>query len=250
MKLKKFLEFKKSDIDPVIKSFKLQDELNPKIWDGFDINTEVREKLLEIAQDFYNSLELDADVKDITLTGSLSNYNWSKYSDFDLHILIDFKDVNEDVELVKKLVDASKNVWNKDNDIKIEGYDVEVYIQDISEKHRSTGVFSLLNNKWNIKPKKVDFEIDEEMIKEKGSNIMSMVDDLEKESDSMDYEKVKTNVKKIWEKVKKLRQSALEEEGEYGVGNLVFKLLRRNGYIGKLMKLRKEAYEKKFESKC
>lgn len=249
MKLKKFLEFKKSDLDPVIKSFKLQDELNPKIWDGFDINSEVREKLLEIAQDFYNGLELDADVKDITLTGSLSNYNWSKYSDFDLHILIDFKDVNDDVELVKKLVDASKNVWNKDNDIKIEGYDVEVYIQDISEKHRSTGVFSLLNNKWNIKPKRVDFEIDEEMIIEKGSNIMSMIDDLEKESDSMDYEEVKVNVKKIWEKVKKLRQSALEEDGEYGVGNLVFKLVRRNGYIGKLMKLRKEAYEKKFESK-
>lgn len=250
MKLKKFLEFKKSDLDPVIKSFKLQDELNPKIWDGFDINSEVREKLLEIAQDFYNGLELDADVKDITLTGSLSNYNWSKYSDFDLHILIDFKDVNDDVELVKKLVDASKNVWNKDNDIKIEGYDVEVYIQDISEKHRSTGVFSLLNNKWNIKPKRVDFEIDEEMIIEKGSNIMSMIDDLEKESDSMDYEEVKVNVKRIWEKVKKLRQSALEEEGEYGVGNLVFKLLRRNGYIGKLMKLRKKAYEKKFEGKC
>lgn len=249
MKLKKFLEFKKSDLDPVIKSFKLQDGLNPKIWDEFDINPEVREKLLEIAHDFYNSLELDADVKDITLTGSLSNYNWSKYSDFDLHILIDFKDVSDDVDLVKKLVDASKNLWNKDNDIKIEGYDVEVYIQDINEKHRSTGVFSLLNNKWNIKPKKLDFEIDEEMIEEKGSNIMSMIDDLEKESDSMDYEKVKSNVKKIWEKVKKLRQSSLEEEGEYGVGNLVFKLVRRNGYLGKLMKLRKEAYEKKFESK-
>ena len=248
MKLKSFLEFKKSDIDPVIKSFKLQDELNPKIWDDPNkINSDIREKLLEISDNFYSGLELEADVKDITLTGSLSNYNWSKYSDFDLHILIDFKDVNDDVELVKKLVDASKDVWNKSHDIKIEGYDVEVYIQDINEKHRSTGVFSLLNDKWNIKPKRVDFEIDEEMIRDKGETIMRMIDDLETDSDDLDYEKVKERVKKIWEKVKKLRQSALEEEGEFGTGNLVFKLLRRNGYIGKLMDIRKGSYEKKFE---
>ena len=31
MKLQKFLEFKKSDLDPV-KSFRIQDELNPKVW--------------------------------------------------------------------------------------------------------------------------------------------------------------------------------------------------------------------------
>jgi hypothetical protein len=67
------------------------------------MNREVREQLLQIANDFYQQTDIDADIKDIILTGSLANYNWSeKYSDYDLHILIDFKDVSDDVELVKK----------------------------------------------------------------------------------------------------------------------------------------------------
>ena len=108
MKIEKYFEFVQADLEPV-KSFHLKDELNPKVWDGFEIDEEVREDLLRIAEDFYTSTTLDADVKDIVLTGSLSNYNWSeKYSDYDLHILIDFKKVNEDVELVKKYVDEKK----------------------------------------------------------------------------------------------------------------------------------------------
>ena len=144
MKLNKYLEFVSSDLEPV-KSFRLKDDLNPKLWTDFEINEEVKEDLLKIASDFYSSTDLNADVKDIVLTGSLANYNWSeKYSDYDLHILINFKDVDDNVVLVKKFVDSAKNIWNKDHDIRIKGYEVEVYIQDISEPHKSTGIFSLL----------------------------------------------------------------------------------------------------------
>ena len=51
---------------------------------------------------------------------------------------------------------------------------------------------------------------------------------------------------KIWKKIKNFRQSGLEE-GEFGLGNLVFKLLRRNNYISKVMNLKKMAYEKQFK---
>ena len=143
MKLNKYLEFVSSDLEPV-KSFRLKDDLNPKLWTDFEINEEVKEDLLKIASDFYSSTDLNADVKDIVLTGSLANYNWSeKYSDYDLHILINFKDVDDNVVVVKKFVDSAKNIWNKDHDIRIKGYEVEVYIQDISEPHKSTGIFSL-----------------------------------------------------------------------------------------------------------
>jgi hypothetical protein len=245
--MKKYFEFVQADLEPV-KSFHLKDELNPKIWNRFEINEEVREDLLRIAQDFYTSTTLEADVKDIVLTGSLSNYNWSeKYSDYDLHILIDFTKVNEDVELVKKYVDAAKNNFNKDHDIHIKGYEVEVYIQDISEEHKASGIFSLLNNKWIVKPKKIDFEPDEEQIKEKGKSVMMLVDDLEDEVDEDKYEKFIEKVNKVWEKIKNYRKSGLESEGgEFSTGNLVFKLLRRNNYIGKIMRLKKEAYDKQF----
>ena len=248
MKLIKYFEFNQSDLDAV-KSFRIKDELNPKIWTDFEINSEVREDLLKIAQDFYGSTDLQADVDDIILTGSLSNYNWSeKYSDYDLHILIDFSQVNESVELVKKYADSVKKIWNDEHDIKIKGYEVEVYIQDVSEPHTSTGVFSLLNNKWKVKPERVKFEPDENMIEEKGKSVMMLVDDLEEEVDEDKYESFLEKLQKVWDKVKNYRKSGLESEGgELSLGNLVFKLLRRNGYIEKIMKLKKKSYDKQFK---
>lgn len=247
MKLNKYLEFVSSDLEPV-KSFRLKDDLNPKLWTNFEINEEVKEDLLKIASDFYSSTDLNADVKDIVLTGSLANYNWSeKYSDYDLHILINFKDVDDNVELVKKFVDSAKNIWNKDHDIRIKGYEVEVYIQDISEPHKSTGIFSLLKDKWIVRPEKVDVEPDEDMIKEKAKSIMMAIDDIEDEVDEDKYEAFIEKIDKVWNKVKDYRKSGLDSEGgEFSTGNFVFKLLRRNGYISKIMSLKKESYDKQF----
>lgn len=248
MKLVKYFEFNQQDLE-ASKSFRVKDELNPKIWDDFKIDDEVREDLLKIAQDFYASTDLEADVEDIVLTGSLANYNWSeKYSDYDLHILIDFTNVNDAVELVKKYVDSAKSVWNKEHDIKIKGYEVEVYIQDVSEPHKSTGVFSLLNNKWNVKPEEFDFEPDEDMIAEKGKSVMMMVDDLEEQVDEDKYDTFIEKVQKVWEKVKNYRKSGLESEGgELSMGNLVFKFLRRNGYVGKIIDLKRKSYDNQFK---
>jgi len=248
MRFKKFEEFEQKDLEP-IKSFYLKDELNPKLWDNFELDEEVRENLLQIAQDFHNSTELEAEIKDIILTGSLANYNWSeKYSDYDLHILIDFDDVDDNVELVKKFADGAKKNWNDEHDIKIKGYEVEVYIQDIDEPHKSSGVFSLLKNKWKVRPEKVEFVPDEEAIAEKAKSIMMAVDTIEEQVDEDKYSAFKEKIDKVWKKVKKQRQSGLEEGGEFGLGNLVFKLLRRNGYVGKIMDLKRYAYDKQFES--
>jgi hypothetical protein len=246
--MRKYFEFVQADFEPV-KSFHLKDELNPKIWTDFEIDEGVREDLLRIAQDFYNSTTLEADVKNVVLTGSLSNYNWSeKYSDYDLHILIDFRDVNEDIELVKKYVDAAKNNFNKEHDIHIKGYEVEVYIQDISEEHNASGMFSLLKNKWIIKPKKIEFVPNDEEIREKGKSVMMLVDDIVKDVDKDEYDDFNEKIKKVWDKIKNYRKSGLDSEGgEFSLGNLVFKLLRRNGYIEKVMKLKRYAYDKQFK---
>ena len=248
MKVNKYFEFVQSDLEP-IKSFYIKDDLNPKLWNNFELDGEVREKLIKIAQDFYISTELKADVKDIILTGSLSNYNWSeKYSDYDLHILIDFDDVDDNVELVKKFTDAAKKNWNDEHDIKIKGYEVEVYIQDIDESHKSSGVFSLLNNKWNVRPEKVEFEPDEDALREKAKSVMMSVDDLEDEVDEDKYEAFVEKIQKVWDKVKNYRKSGLESEGgELSIGNLVFKLLRRNNYITKIMDMKKKAYDNQFK---
>lgn len=255
MYLKIFNEFKKSDLDPV-KSFKLQDDLNPKVWNRLKIEESVRENLLSIGNDFYSGSDLKADVIDIILCGSLCNYNWSeKYSDYDLHIIINYTDINKDLELVEKLCDLSKKQWNQLHNIKIKGYDVEVAIQDEKDlKHsidsgRMGGVYSLLNDTWIKRPTKVNFTPDESLISEKGKTIMMEVDDIQEMVKELSYTEVKDRIKKVWEKIKKLRERSLEEEGEFGIGNLVFKLLRRSNYLGKIMKLKQMAYDNQFESK-
>ena len=73
--------------------------LNKKFWSEdkkFDPN--VRDKLLSITKDFITNLDLDGvKVYDITLTGSNSNFNYNRYSDLDVHVLIDLDDINDDL---------------------------------------------------------------------------------------------------------------------------------------------------------
>lgn len=247
MKLIKYLEFVQSDLEPV-KSFHIKDELNPKVWEDSKMISDVKKQLLEIANDFYEGADIDADIQDIILTGSLANFNWSeKYSDYDLHILIDFKDVSDDVELVKKFVDGARKIFNDNYDLKIEGYEVEVYIQDIEEPHTSTGVYSVLKDKWLVKPKMIDFELDEDAVKDKARSVMIRISDLEKEVGEVKHDKFIEKVNKVWEKIKNFRKSGLAEQGgEFSIGNITFKLLRRNGYIGKIMDMKKKSYEKQF----
>ena len=108
--------FKKKDLLTPgfdLSSFKPQKQLHPKVWINGKLNSRVRLRLLDIADDFIASLEVDwVKPDDIILTGSLANYNWSKFSDFDLHILIDFKKVDDRTNFVKDYFDSKKSLWN------------------------------------------------------------------------------------------------------------------------------------------
>ncbi len=97
----------------IIDSFSIRDTLNPKVWENpKDPNKatmvpKVREALLRIAEEFIDYLGEDIFVDDIVLTGSLANFNWSEYSDFDLHIHIDLKQFGKDSDLYKEWWKAS-----------------------------------------------------------------------------------------------------------------------------------------------
>ena len=66
------------DVD--LNSFELQDRLSD-IWekDGA-LNLKVRDKLLDIADDFWDTIEIDwVEPEAILLVGSICNYNWSVF---------------------------------------------------------------------------------------------------------------------------------------------------------------------------
>jgi predicted nucleotidyltransferase len=232
----------KSKDKKIVKSFKPKDELSPQIFDGDKMREDVRKRLLEIADDFIESFGVEFFIHDIVLTGSLANFNWSNFSDVDLHILIDYKESEYRFELVKEFFDAKKSVWNEKHDIKIKGYNVEVYVQDLDEPHISSGVYSILHDKWLLKPEKDIANVDDRKILEKGEEYAKRIDDLMK---IKDIDNILPKIESLRLKLKEFRQGGLESGGEYSYENLVYKLLRRNGYIEKLLKLKIYITDKK-----
>jgi len=214
------------------------DTLNPNIWDNLELKPEIKEKLLQIGKDFYSDTETDAPLKDVLFVGSLANYNWSDTSDFDVHVVIDFKDVDENVELVEKLVNALKSKWNDEHDIHLKGHNVEVYIQDVTKENRSTGVYSLMQDKWLSEPKKENIEIDKEKIQEKYNDFVRKINSALK---AQDIDKLKSIIKDVYD----MRQAGLDKSGELSTENLVFKILRNRNYIEKLKQEIINLYDKK-----
>jgi hypothetical protein len=229
-----------------LSGFKIQDELNPKIWDKDQkMKSDVKKNLLKIADDYFGSLDLtEVDIEDVTITGSLANYNWSKYSDVDLHIVIDYNDLPMDMELVQDFLKSKSSNWNKEHDVKIYGYDVELYVQDIDEPHHSTGVYSILNNEWITKPQKKKISFNDKSVKDKSNILMDRIEDIYDEMGDVDNEETIKRVDKLTEKIKKMRQSGLESGGEFSVENIVFKVLRRNGMLDRLYDIKTVAYDK------
>ena len=229
----------------VLDSFDIQDTLAPEIWDGENLKPEVREQLLKIAQDFFDSLDLPPEVKlkDIKLTGSLANYNWSKFSDFDLHLVLDFADVDENEALLKEYFDAKKNAWNNTHDITIYGFPVEVYVENEGEKHTSSGLYSVLRDEWIITPSKQELRIDKDDITAKAETYISELEIIQNLYDKGQYKEVIDRVDKVKEKLKNMRASGLEKGGEYSVENLVFKSLRRFDIIEQLNDLKTQSYD-------
>lgn len=232
----------------IIQSFIVKDELCPEI---FEIKKEhlmkdsIRNGLLDISQDFIDSCGIEFSIEDIILTGSLANYNWSDYSDVDLHILVNYDDL-KDKEVMEELFDAKKVVWNESHDVKIKGFDVEMYVQDSNEIHTASGIYSVLNHEWIVKPKKTNPMIDKSKIMEKANEYIQKIDRLIQLSKKQN---VLPQIKNLKDKIRKLRSAGLQKEGEFSYENLVYKLLRRNGYIEKLIDLKKEMVDKKLSIK-
>ena len=173
------IEVKKKD-KQIVKSFETKDILSDQIFEEtkghYVMRDEIKKRLLEISNDFIDSFGVEFFIHDVVLTGSLANYNWSQYSDVDLHILIDFEESKYEIKILKEFFDAKKNVWNEKHNIKIKGYDVEVYVQDVTEEHISSGVYSILNNNWIVEPKKDTPNIDDRKILEKGEEFAKKID--------------------------------------------------------------------------
>jgi hypothetical protein len=240
----------------IMKSFIPKDSLSLEIFNktknSYVIKEEIREKLLEITNAFLDFIGIDFFIYDIHFTGSLANYNWSNYSDLDIHILVDIDEFDSAKsnsivfhEIIKEFFELKKKAWAASNDITVKGFEVEFYVQDIDSPGVSTGVYSILNNDWVVEPKQIEsaFDLDDKKILEKSEEYGKLIDNLEKSAE--EGNDVIKQVDELKSKLKKFRQTGLEVGGEYSYENLTFKLLRRNGYIEKLFDIKTKVRNKK-----
>lgn len=230
----------------IIQSFFSKDELNSKIWDeNQKLKKEVREKLLQTANEFIDFIGVPLLIEDVIFTGSLANYNWSEYSDIDLHVVCDFIQFSDtELSLYEELFKVKKTIFNTNHDIKIFGYEVELYVQNASEAHFSSGVYSVLYDEWDVKPEKEDSNIDTKILKSKINHWKSQIDIVVDNATEKDIDEAREYIKKFKEKLKKYRSSGLKKEGEYSYENLVFKYLRRSDYLEKLFNLENNLLDK------
>jgi hypothetical protein len=142
-----------------------------------------------------------------------------------------------------------KAIFNKNHDIRIFGYETELYVESEDEAHFSSGVYSLLYDDWQNKPKKENVKIDTSLIKTKTNQWMDIIDGVIKNASDEPIDNARQLIKKYKDKLKKYRTCGLENQGEYSDENLVFKVLRRNGYIEKLFNFEDQYTDEKLTLK-
>jgi hypothetical protein len=219
---------------------KFNDQLNPRLWDNREhLRPEVQERLLEIADDFREFLGVtDLAIKDITISGSNAAYTYTPNSDIDLHLVVDMPDD----PVYRELFDAKKFQYNEQHDITIGGADVELYVQDADKPHISQGIYSLLTNDWLQVPRRVRSVVDDTSTRNKFESVGRQIERAIRSG----------NLKRITQladKIKRMRQTGLENHGEFGPENLAFKMLRSQGLIKQLYDARNAAKDKEFSLK-
>jgi predicted nucleotidyltransferase len=231
------------EVEP--ESFDTHDHLEPRLWsEDNELKPLVAKVLRKIAQNFIDDLPIEVNVEDIRLTGSLANYNWSNYSDVDLHIVVDFLEVDENIRLVKSFFDNVRARWNDTHHISVKGYDVEIYVENINEPHHAAGLYSLLNDEWIKKPKKYRNQIDFPTARRKADDFDFQINIVQNLIDAGEYKTALRNVERLKEKIRNMRRAGLEStQREFSVENIAFKILRRDGALDRLSDLKNSAYD-------
>jgi predicted nucleotidyltransferase len=203
--------------------------LNPLVWDVKNkLHEPIRKKLIVIAKKFLEDIEVPIDIENIYLTGSLCSYEWSEESDWDLHIIVSPEKGYCGEITVQDYFDTKSKLFNKEHDIYIKGYPVEVNLKEKEVLLKDKAVYDLIKDEWVAEPVHPETTLNSPEVLEKTKEMQIKIKNaIEQKADIKE-------LKALRDEIKNLRTKGLESDGEFSVGNLVFKNLRHSGYIGKL----------------
>lgn len=223
-------------------SLEAKETLSPDIWESDQLKVEVSDQLKQVASDFVDSMGIEVGVEDILLVGSMAGHNWSKHSDIDLHVVLNFDEISRDKELLRKYFRLAKSKWNTTYDIKIYGHDVEVYVEDIEDEHIPSAIYSLGRQEWISQIDSKELTIDYEGVTKKVNEKINEIDELQLLYTKGEYKGAFELGGRLRSKIRNFRQSGLDQEGEFSNENLAFKVLRRSGNLDRMNEYVKRSY--------
>lgn len=215
---------------------KFNEELNPHLFTNEKLKPEVRKILIRIFNYFMTLIEDNVIFDSVILTGSIVNYNYTKNSDIDLHILINKKDYDsiKDYDKIYQLLTTKSKLWNYDHqNLRLYGHNIEIYIQEYDEPHRSTGIYDIISDEWIVKPNKQSKDIDKEYLKKEIDYIINKIENILK-TDNL------SKLEKFIDDLKSYRKKGLSSEGEYSYENIIYKYIKYLGYLQKLSDLKRK----------
>lgn len=227
-------------IQKLIESFQIHNQLNPRLYDNDSLRDDVSRALLRIAKEFINDLkdwDVPLEVVDIWLVGSNAAYNYTNQSDIDIHIITNFDDITNEKNLLNLLYNYVKSDFNKNYDIKVKGMEVEVYIEDMNSTSITNGVYSILHDEWIKFPTKINYPNNLQDIDAKETDLYKVFYDQYR---NLKDEDIEDFVNRLYI----MRKSSLVNEGEFGIGNLVFKELRNQGILDELKQRKRDIRSK------
>jgi len=213
------------------RTLQYHETLNPLIWDVNDrLKPPVRKHLLNIATEWRDFAKITPSaVTDIALVGGNANFNYTPYSDLDVHLLIHSRVLGNHPDIVFEYLMAKKNLWTQTHHITVYGVGVEPFAEDAS-KHfpAGQGAYSLLKDAWISKPVKQVVNLNDPHVQLKVQQFMHRIDHLMSGHGNM------AEVRSLKLALRTMRSAALQHGGEFAIENLVYKELRNRGYLKKL----------------
>lgn len=204
----------------------MQKELNPKIWEDKKLREDVRETIIDIVSEFMDNLIIPVEILDVRVVGSNASYNYTEHSDLDVHIISNLELVGSPTEIVQALYNSERSNFNRTHNIKIKGIEVELYVEDVNSAVTSNGIYSVIDDVWIKEPqiiKERSVKIDKNELQDLVNSVHSVLDD----GDSGD---IKDCINMLY----LMRKDSIATDGEYGVGNLLFKEIRNRGLLNAL----------------
>ena len=213
----------------------IQDELNPVLWSNNKLRPEIKEKIMELVNEFNSTLDIPLTILDINIVGSNASYNYTDKSDVDVHIVTNFEEYGYPKEFIESAMNSFKTNFNNKYDVNYGGYNVEIYVEDVKSSPNSNGIYSVVKDEWikepvKLQPVDVDLEPEYSLFVDRINQIL--------------YDGTEEDIVRVIDDLYLLRRNSLVLDGEFGKGNLIFKTIRNDGLLDDLKERRVELASK------